>query len=93
MNLPRFGLTHRSIVFAFLSVLLAVGLTNFATMSRREDPEITVRDALVITSWPGAPATKVEELVTDPLEKVIAQIPEVQTIVTGWASGPAPRSL
>ena len=82
MNLPRFGLTHRSIVFAFLSVLLAVGLTNFATMSRREDPEITVRDALVITSWPGAPATKVEELVTDPLEKVIAEIPEVQTITS-----------
>lgn len=82
MNLPRFALTHRSIVFAFLSVLLAVGLTNFATMSRREDPEITVRDALVITSWPGAPATKVEELVTDPLEKVIAEIPEVQTITS-----------
>jgi multidrug efflux pump subunit AcrB len=82
MNLPRFGLTHRSIVFAFLSVLLAAGLTNFATMSRREDPEITIRDALIITRWPGAPATNVEELVTDPLEKVIAAIPEVETITS-----------
>ena len=82
MNLPRFGLTHRSIVFAFLAVLLAAGLTNFATMSRREDPEITIRDALIITSWPGAPATNVEELVSDPLEKVIAEIPEVDTITS-----------
>ena len=49
-------------------------------MSRREDPEILIRDALVITSWPGAPATKINDLITDPIEKVIAQIPEVDTI-------------
>jgi multidrug efflux pump subunit AcrB len=80
MNLPRFALTHRSVVLAFVSVLLAAGLFNFATMSRREDPEITIRDALVLTPWPGSPATKVEELITDPLEKGMAEIAEVQTI-------------
>lgn len=80
MNLPRFALTHRSIVLAFFAVLFAVGLFNFATMPRREDPEITIRDALVITNWPGAAAEKVEELITDPLEKVIAEIAEVSTI-------------
>ena len=80
MNLPRFALTHRSIVFAFLAVFLCVGLFNFSSMSRREDPEITIRDTLVITAWPGAPADRVEELITDPLEKVIAQITEVDVI-------------
>lgn len=80
MNLPRFALTHRSVVLAFVGILLSVGLFNFTTMSRREDPEITIRDALVITSWPGAPATKVEELITDPLEKAIAEIAEVDEI-------------
>ncbi len=49
-------------------------------MSRREDPEITIRDTLVLTSWPGSPAIKVEELITDPLEKVIAEIAEVDVI-------------
>ncbi len=56
MNLPRYALAHRAIVLAFLGVVLAVGLTNFASMSRREDPEITIRHALVITRWPGASA-------------------------------------
>lgn len=80
MNLPRFALTHRSIVLAFVAVLLAVGTFNFSTMSRREDPEITIRDALIITPWPGAPASRVEELITDPIEDVIVEIPEIATV-------------
>ncbi len=55
MNLPRFALTHRTVVLAFLAIILSVGLFNFSTMPRREDPEIIVRDALVVTGWPGAP--------------------------------------
>jgi len=80
MNFPQFALTHRSVVLAFFSVFLFVGLFNFSDMSRREDPEITIRDTLVITVWPGASAEKVEELITDPLEKIIAQITEVDVI-------------
>ena len=80
MNLPRFSLTHRSIILAFIVVFLIVGTFNFATMPRREDPEITIRDALIVTSWPGAPAIRVEELITDPIEDVIVEIAEVETV-------------
>ncbi|MEN8133169.1 MAG: efflux RND transporter permease subunit, partial [Pseudomonadota bacterium] len=80
MNLPQFALTHRPIVLAFVGILFVAGLFNFSTMPRREDPEITIRDALVITSWPGAEASKVEELITDPLEKAITKITEVKTV-------------
>ena len=77
MNLPRYALEHRPVVLAFLAVILVAGLLNFAGMPRREDPEITIRDALVITPWPGASAQRVDELITDPLEEVLAQIPEI----------------
>ncbi len=80
MNFSRFALTHRSIVLAFTAVLLVVGTVNFGTMSRREDPEITIRDALIMTRWPGAPATRVEELITDPIEDVVLEIPEIDTV-------------
>ncbi len=56
MNLPRFSLTHRSIILAFLVLFLVAGTFNFVTMPRREDPEITIRDALIVTPWPGASA-------------------------------------
>ncbi|MCZ6659669.1 MAG: efflux RND transporter permease subunit, partial [Gammaproteobacteria bacterium] len=80
MNLPRYALTHRSIVLAFLAVVLATGAFNFGTMSRREDPAITIRDALITTPWPGAPATRVEELITDPIEDVVLEIAEIKTV-------------
>ena len=80
MNLPRFGVTHQPIVFSVVIIALALGLFNLSTMSRREDPEITIRDALVVTRWPGASAQRIEELITDPLEAAVAEIAEVETI-------------
>ncbi|MEH6578436.1 MAG: efflux RND transporter permease subunit [Amphritea sp.] len=80
MNLPHFALNHRSIILAFVTIMLLVGSFNFGTMSRREDPEITIREALIITSWPGAPAVRVEELITDPIEDVILEIPEIASV-------------
>ncbi len=80
MNLPQYALMHRSIILAFIVVFLVVGTFNFATMPRREDPELTIRDALIVTAWPGASATRVEELITDPIEDVIVEIAEIETV-------------
>jgi multidrug efflux pump subunit AcrB len=80
MNLPYFALRHRSIILAFIVVFLVVGTFNFTTMPRREDPELTIRDALIVTAWPSASATRVEELITDPIEDVIVEIAEVETV-------------
>ena len=77
MNLPRYALAHKAVVLAFLGVLLAVGVFNFSSMPRREDPELVIRDALVLTRWPGASAQRVDELITDPLEEVLAQVAEI----------------
>ena len=41
------------------------------SMSKLEDPEIKVKQALVVTVYPGASAHKVELEVTDVLEKEI----------------------
>jgi multidrug efflux pump subunit AcrB len=77
MNLPRYALGHKAVVLAFLGVFLVAGVFNFSSMPRREDPELTIRDALVLTRWPGASAQRVDELITDPLEEVLAQVAEI----------------
>jgi len=87
MNLPLFAIGHRTIVLAFMAVLLSLGIFNFTDMSRREDPQLIIRDALVVTAWPGAPAVKIEELITDPLENIIAQIAEVDEIKSKSLTG------
>jgi len=77
MNLPDFALSHRPIVLVLVTVIAGIGIFNIFSMPRREDPEIIARDALVITAWHGASSTKVEELITDPLEEAISEIGEV----------------
>src|SRR5262249_18128743 len=49
-------------------------------MPQRKDPDIPVKAALVVTQWPGASAQKVEELVTKPIEKVIASNSKISKI-------------
>lgn len=82
MNLPRFGLTHRAITLTVVFVILGLGVFNLTTMPRREDPEITIRGALIVTKWAGAPASRVENLITDPLEAVVAEMPEVDRVIS-----------
>ncbi|MDJ0740535.1 MAG: efflux RND transporter permease subunit [Gammaproteobacteria bacterium] len=85
MNLPKFALEHKPIVFGFALMLLAWGTSVFLEAPRREDPEFTIREALVVTDWPGATAQQVEELVTDKVEKAAANIKKVRR-VQSWSS-------
>ena len=82
MNLTRTALTRRTTILMGVLLIVGVGAQTFLTMSRREDPEIQIRQTPVITRWPGATATKVEELVTSPLEEAIAQLDGVKNITS-----------
>ena len=74
MNLPKFALEHKAIVLSFALVLFLVGLYTFFNAPRREDPEFIIREATVITEWPGATADRVEKLVSDKIEAAAANI-------------------
>lgn len=74
MNLPRFALNKSPIILAITLILVLWGITVFLTAPRREDPEFIIRDAVINTAWPGATAEKVEQLVTDKIEKAVANI-------------------
>src|SRR5262249_53536977 len=54
--------------------------SGYLTMPQRKDPEIPVKQAMVITPWPGASAEKIEDLVTRPIEKTIASNSNVSRI-------------
>ena len=74
MNLPKYALEHKPIVLGLALLLLLWGVNTFFTAPRAENPTFIIRDALVITDWPGATAAQVENLITDKVEKVAADI-------------------
>ena len=71
MSLPGFALRYRAITMSVVVLLMFWGGLSYNKMPRREDPEYVVRTAQVLTTWPGTPTEKMEELVTFPLENEI----------------------
>ncbi len=80
MNMPKFAVYRGTITIAVSAVLMLVGIQVFFNMPRREDPEIVVRQANLLTLWPGAPAEKMEQLITRPLELAIKEVAEIKEI-------------
>ncbi|MEQ6888433.1 efflux RND transporter permease subunit [Halomonas sp. CS7] len=80
MNLSELALKRRPVFFLATVVAMLYGLYSYVTLPAREDPEITVREAVVTTAFPGLPAAQVEENITKPLEESIRAIGEVERI-------------
>lgn len=76
----NWGLKNRNLVFFLVAVLLAGGLLAVYDMSKLEDPEIKVKQVLVITTYPGASAHQVELEVTDLLEKSIRTMKNLESV-------------
>ena len=74
MNIAESSIDKKVVTLVLTLVLLVGGLLAFQNMSRLEDPEFTIKDALVITPYPGATAAEVEEEVTDTIELAIQQL-------------------
>ncbi|MCC9642798.1 efflux RND transporter permease subunit [Rhodopirellula sp. JC740] len=90
MNLPALAVKYRPIVFSLAILAMAWGAITYVTIPRREDPEFTIRVCVVSTTWPGAPAETVEELITDKIEQNLTSIEEVKltrsTTLTGQST-------
>jgi len=80
MNLATFAIQNRVLTLVLTALMLAGGLQTFQGLSRLEDPEFTIKDALVITPYPGASATEVEDEVTDELEIAVQQMGQLDEV-------------
>jgi multidrug efflux pump subunit AcrB len=80
LNITQFAIEKNRITFVALIVIVLAGMSAYRTMSRAEDPGFIIRTALVLTYFPGASPERVEMLVTDKLEKVIQEIPELDFV-------------
>ncbi len=61
-------------------IFLIGGTLAFLGLGRLEDPAFTIKDAMIVTSYPGATPQQVEEEVTYPLEKAVQQLTYVDEV-------------
>ncbi len=80
MDIAAFWIRNRVVTLALTFFTIAAGLNAFNGMSRLEDPEFTIKDALVVTPYPGASAEEVEQEVTDEMELAVQQLSQLREI-------------
>ncbi len=80
MKITEFCLENRTTTLVLTVVMIVAGLGSYQNMGRLEDPEFTIKDALVITQYPGASAQEVEEEVTDEIEIAVQQLSQLDEV-------------
>ncbi len=71
-NLARFFIEQRHIAWVSLALALVWGIYGLRKMPQRKDPDIPVRQAMIIVPWQGTSAEQVEQLATKKIEQAIA---------------------
>lgn len=80
MDLASFAIQKRVISALCTLLILFMGYFAYTQLPRFEDPEFIIRQAQVITPYPGATAQEVAEEVTDTIENAIQQLPGVKEV-------------
>ncbi|PIE54484.1 MAG: hypothetical protein CSA35_05945 [Dethiosulfovibrio peptidovorans] len=80
MNVAEWSLKRRSFVLFVAVLLLIGGVWSYVGLGRLEDPDFTVKTALVVTPYPGASPTEVEEEVTDEIEEAVQRLPQLKRV-------------
>ena len=80
MKITEFCLENRTTTLVLTVVMVFAGLASYEGMGRLEDPEFTIKDALIITQYPGASAQEVEEEVTDEIEIAVQQLSQLDEV-------------
>ena len=80
MNFADYWIRNRVVTLVLAFVMIVGGLVSFEDMSRLEDPEFTIKDALVLTPYPGASAEEVEQEVSDEIELAVQKLGQLKEI-------------
>lgn len=87
MNIAEYSIKNKVISWLFIIILAVGGLTSFLELGRLEDPAFTIKDAMIISTYPGATSKEVEEELTYPLEKEIRKLPYIDKITSTSSNG------
>lgn len=80
MNLTEYAIEKRVVTYFAAFLLLAAGTAAFFSLGQLEDPDFTVKTAVVSTEYPGASPAEVELEVTDRIEQAIQELPYVDDL-------------
>lgn len=79
-DIATYFIKNKVISWMLTLIFLVGGTVSFFGLGQLEDPAFTIKDAMVVTAYPGATPQQVEEEVTYPIEKAIQQLTYVDEV-------------
>jgi multidrug efflux pump subunit AcrB len=86
-NTARFFTETRQVAWVLLVGTMLWGVYGYLQMPQRKDPDVQVRQALILCPWPGASAEKIEQLVTRRIEEKVAENVRVEKVESNTRTG------
>jgi multidrug efflux pump subunit AcrB len=80
MNIAEYSVTKKVTTWLLIILFLAGGVTALQEISRLEDPEFTIKQAKVVTTYPGATPLEVEREVTYHVENAVQQLQQLKRV-------------
>src|SRR5262245_59143172 len=80
MNPGVFSVKYNRVVFVAMTMAVMGGFIAYLNLGRLEDPEFTIKQALIITPYPGASAEEVAVEVTNPIERAVQQLGQLDRV-------------
>ncbi len=80
MNIPKYSLENQKVIYFFLAIMLIGGVLSFFKLPKKEDSPFVIKQAVLVTQYPGATPYEVEKLVTEPIEREIQSMSDVLQI-------------
>lgn len=82
MNLAELSIRNHVVTWVFAALMFLLGLWSYMHLPRLEDPEFTIKEALVVTNYPGASAAEVAEEVSNVIEMAAQQMGQLDRVVS-----------
>lgn len=82
MNPAELAIRNKTVTLVFTFLMVIGGILSYINLSRLEDPEFTIKDALIVTSYPGASASEVADEVTDVIERAVQQMAQLDRVTS-----------
>jgi multidrug efflux pump subunit AcrB len=73
-NLSALAVRERAVTLFLIVAISLAGVFAFVKLGRAEDPPFTIKTFTVVTTWPGATAQEMQDLVAEPLEKRMQEL-------------------
>ncbi len=87
MSITAAAIGQNRVTAVVVSLLIFSGVFAYFALPKAQDPGFVIRTAVITTQLPGASPERIEQLITDKIEKKAQEMPEVDNITSVSRTG------